>query len=337
MEFRLLGAVEAWTRERRLDLGPRKQRFVFAVLALRVNQFIPVERLVDLTWPNSPPQTARHAIHVRVSQLRAALAQARADRGDGEIITRGSTYILQADPMRFDVHRFRALIRSARAEPDDAEKVSLFRQALGMWSGPPLADVATPEVVSQLCRGLEEARLVVWEECLDAELRLGRHGAVIDELLDLAVQHPYRQRVLAQLMLALYRSGCTFDALGAYKGARARLVDELGLDPERRLQQLENAILCADPSLDLVPSGRDSAPLGAAPSELPRSPGQRVRRARSPTAATTSPSNPGTATTIGSAPPALSVGRPATWTCTGGLTTSGPCPEEAGPLGRSTT
>lgn len=253
MEFHLLGAVEAWTKERRLDLGPRKQRFVFAVLALRVNQLVPVERLVDLTWPSSPPQTARHAIHVRVSQLRAALAQARTDPSDAEIITRGSTYILQADPMSFDVHRFRALVARARAEPDHAEKVFLFRRALGMWHGPPLADVATAEVANQLCRGLEEARLAVWEECLDTELRLGRHRAVIDELIDLAVQNPYRQRLLAQLMLALYRSGCTFDALGAYKRARARLIDELGLEPEPVLQQLESAILCADPSLDLVP------------------------------------------------------------------------------------
>jgi ABC-2 type transport system ATP-binding protein len=251
MDFRLLGAVEAWTPERQVDLGPRKQRLVFAVLALRVNQLVPVRRLVDLTWPVSPPETAQHAIHSRVSRLRAALAEAGAGREDVAIVTHGSSYVLRADPMTVDAHYFRCRVARSVAETDDATKVSMLRSALELWHGPPLADVATPLVTEQLCRGLEEIQLTALEECLDGELRLGRHGAVIGELMELVAQHPDRQRLLGQLMLALYRVGRGPDALAAYRSASRRLADEVGLDPEPRLQQLATAILCADPALDL--------------------------------------------------------------------------------------
>lgn len=250
MDFRLLGAVEAWCEQQRIDLGPRKQRFLFAVLALKINQLVPVDKLVDLTWPNSPPATAHHAIHVRVSQLRAALA--RRENNGISIVTRGAAYALQADPMCVDTHRFRALVAEARDHNDDTGKVRLFRHALDMWQGPPLADVTTPEIVDRLCGGLEETRLIALEECLDAELRLGRHRIVIDELTELVAHNPYRQRLVAQLMLALHRSGRAPEALGVYQAARARLLDELGLDPEPALCELERSILRADPGLDLA-------------------------------------------------------------------------------------
>lgn len=250
MEFRLLGAVEAWAGDRQIDLGPRQQRLVLAILALNVNQLVPLERLVHLTWRESPPHTARHAIHVRVSQLRTILATAGAGRDGVRISTHGPTYVLRADPMSVDAHRFRALLAAARLEANDLEKASLLRRALDLWHGPPLADVATPRV-EQLCRGLEEARLAALEEWFDAQLRLGRHADVLDELAEHAGQHPYRQRLLAQLMLALYRAGRAADALVAYRHARSRLVEEVGLDPSPPVQQLERAILRGDPSLDL--------------------------------------------------------------------------------------
>lgn len=253
MEFRLLGEVEAWAGDRQLDLGPRQQRLVFAVLALQVNRLVSVDRLVDLTWPESPPHTARHAIHVRVSQLRTILAGGGAHHDDVRIATRGAAYVLRADPMSVDAHRFRALVTAARAETHDPElKASLLRRALDLWRGPPLADVATPRV-EELCRGLKEARLTVLEEWLSAELRLGRHEEVIDELAELVVQYPHRQRFLAHLMLAMYRAGRAPEAVAAYSLARSRLVDEVGLDPGPELQKLERAILRGDPALDLPP------------------------------------------------------------------------------------
>ncbi|WP_158509431.1 BTAD domain-containing putative transcriptional regulator [Saccharothrix espanaensis] len=256
MEFRLLGAVEAWCQEQQLDLGPRKQRFVLAVLALNANQLVPVDRLVDLTWPARPPRTAYHGIHVMVSRLRRAIASARTGLSDVEILTRGSAYVLKLDPLSIDVHRFRARVADARRETDDEARVHLLRRALALWHGPPLADVATSDVATMLCQGLEDARLSALEECLDAELRLGRHTAVVDELTDLAARHPYRQGLHAQLMLALYRCGRVTDALEAYRAARSRLADEQALEPESRLSTLQRAILRADPALD-APRARE--------------------------------------------------------------------------------
>ncbi|MFI6094808.1 BTAD domain-containing putative transcriptional regulator [Lentzea sp. NPDC051213] len=217
-----------------------------------------MDRLVDLTWPARPPRTAQHAIHVSVSRLRRAIGEARSGHHDADIVTRGSAYMLKVNPLSIDVHRFRAVVTGARQETDDAVKVSLLRHALAMWHGPPLADVTTPDAAAVLCQGLEEARLAALEECLDTELRLGRHAAVVSELTDLLAQHPNRQRLQALLMLALYRCGRVTDALDAYRAARARLADEQALEPESRLSDLQRAILCADPALD-APVARSPA------------------------------------------------------------------------------
>jgi ABC-type multidrug transport system ATPase subunit/DNA-binding SARP family transcriptional activator len=268
VDFRLLGAVEAWFDQQKVDLGPRKQRFLLAVLALHINQLVPVTRLVDLTWPQSPPATAHHAIHVRVSRLRATLTKGGIT-DTIEIVTHGSSYALRADPMFVDTHRFRALVQAARDHPDDAEKVTLFRESLALWQGPPLVDVTTPEIVDRLFAGLRETRIIALEDCLDAELRLGRHRMVIDELTELVALHPYRQRLVAQLMLALHRSGRAPEALSAYKAARERLVDEHGIDPEPSLRDLENAILRADPTLDLVPRKASATRVIPVPRQVP--------------------------------------------------------------------
>jgi DNA-binding SARP family transcriptional activator len=247
VEIRLLGPVEAWARGELVDLGPRKQRLALAILALSVNQPIAVDQLVDLTWIGEPPRTARHAVHVWVSRLRARLFEA--SRGSLRIITRGATYALHTDPMNIDVYQFRALVDEACGEPVGITRAAILRRALALWHGPPLADVASP--LDRLCHGLEEARLAAAEEWLDAELRLGRHRAVIDQLVELTAQHPDRQHIAALHMLALYRDGRASDALRAYRRVRGRLVEEFGLDPYVELQQLESAILRADPCLDL--------------------------------------------------------------------------------------
>lgn len=244
---------------------------MLAVLALHVNQVVSVDRLVALTWPDGPPKTAQHAIHVGVSRLRAVLATACAERDGVEIDTQGSTYVLRTDGMRIDVHRFRTMVVKARSETDDAEKVCLLRGALGMWNGPPLADVTSTGVAAHLCRGLEETRLSATEDCLEAELRLGRHRAVLDELVEVTSIYPYQQRLLGQLMLALYRAGRAPEALCAYQVARQRIVNELGIEPEVRLQNLQRAILCADPALDLpvTPGPASHSPLSTLPAPSP--------------------------------------------------------------------
>jgi ABC-2 type transport system ATP-binding protein len=256
VDFRLLGPVEVWTGPQRLDAGPRQQRLVLAILALRANQVVPVDQLIALTWAQAPPESARHSIQVRVSLLRALLADAGGDRDEVRIATRGSTYVLQTDPQRVDAHRFRILVNQAHAEHDDAAKAQLLRRALELWRGPPLADVATPHA-EPLCHGLAEARMLALEDWAEAELQLGRHDTIIQELTEHAAEHPYRQRLLAQLMLALYRAGRASDALAAYRRTRHLLLEEFGGDPQPQLQRLVGAMLRGDPALDHPPTGRD--------------------------------------------------------------------------------
>ena len=252
MDVRLLGAVEAWDSDQLVDLGPRKQRLAFAILALEANRLVTVNRLVQLTWGESPPPTAHHAIQVRVSALRAILSASPSESGEMVIVTRGAAYMLKTAPNTVDVYRFRALVTAAASSNNDSTRVEQLRTALALWHGPPLVDVVTPDISDQLCRGLEEARLNAAEECYDAELRLGRHVTIVDELTELAAQFPLRHRLQTQLMLALYRSGRGPEALEVYRVVRLRLADECGLEPERSLRDLQELILHEDPRLDGV-------------------------------------------------------------------------------------
>jgi DNA-binding SARP family transcriptional activator len=246
MEFRLLGPVTAVDNGCPVPLGPRQQRFVLAALALEINRLVPVERLVELLW-HDPPRTAAHAVQVCVSRLRSVL-------GDGVELAGGrSGYQLRADPLSVDAHRFRDRLDRARAAADDGTRVVLLDEALALWSGPALADVGSPEVRERLCHGLAEARLSALEERIDARLRLGHHTELLDELTGLVAAEPVRERLVGQLMLALYRSGRSSAALDAYQRARRRLADELGLDPGAELRRLEVEILRGAPSLDLAP------------------------------------------------------------------------------------
>ncbi|HEU5333260.1 MAG TPA: AfsR/SARP family transcriptional regulator [Actinocrinis sp.] len=247
MEFQVLGPVQAWAEGRPLDLGERKQRMVLAVLLLEPNQLVLLDRLVDLLWPEDPPSSARRIVQAHVSRLRTAFLQA----GDGVValVRRGPGYMLSCDPEQIDAHRFRSLLDLA-SRSADTDKVSLLRQALALWRGPALADVATESARAELCRGLEEARLAAVEERFETELRLGRGGHLVGDLTDLAARYPYHQRLAGLLMLALYRAGRSAEALGVFAYTRRRLDTELGLEPSAELKRLQIAILRADPSLN---------------------------------------------------------------------------------------
>jgi len=244
LKIRLLGPVEAWDGDRKIELGPRKQRLVLAVLALEVGKPVEVARLVDLAWPDDPPRTAPHAIQVCVSGLRAAL------RGVAglDIRLHGTGYALATEPMTVDVHRFRSQLAHARGAADDETRVELLEQALALWSGSALAGVATPAAQQRLCAGLEEARLGALEDRLDAQLRLGRQRELLDELRGLVASHPLRERLAGQLMIALYRDGRAAEALAGLRRYREHLAEELGLDAGPALRQLELAILRNDAS-----------------------------------------------------------------------------------------
>jgi DNA-binding SARP family transcriptional activator/tetratricopeptide (TPR) repeat protein len=271
VEVRLLGPVEVWVGERRLSLGPRKQRLVLAVLALESNRVVPVERLIEVLWPDRPPASARGAVQVCVSRLRTLLAEAgaAAPATPVALVSQPGGYSLRVEPALVDAHRFRLLVEQAAAGPDEVA-ARLLRSALALWRGEPLLGTATGEIGRRLGQPLAEARLGALDRRMDADLRLGRHREIVDELVAVVAEHPLRERFAAQLMLALYRCGQPSRALEVYRTSRRRLVDELGLEPAAELQELHEAVLRTDPALDLVPAPAASAPAPAPePRQLP--------------------------------------------------------------------
>ncbi|MFL6117215.1 MAG: BTAD domain-containing putative transcriptional regulator, partial [Catenulispora sp.] len=271
MQLRLLGTVEAQARGRRIPLGPRKQRLVLAVLALEVNRPVSIERLVELAWPIEPPRTAEHAIRVCASGLRTALSGAGVAAAEAGVRTHGTGYLLRADALSIDVHRFRALLEEARDARDDRTRVTMLDRALALWSGPPLAGTVADESYDRLCAGLDEVHRSAVADRIDARLRLGHHHELVADLTALVAADPLDERPLGQLMLALYRAGRAGEALAAYQGGRRRLAEQLGADPGAELRRLHLAVLRDDPSLR--PAGRNGdAPATArlpVPAQLP--------------------------------------------------------------------
>ncbi|MEV4176345.1 BTAD domain-containing putative transcriptional regulator [Nonomuraea sp. NPDC049709] len=241
MEFLLLGPVQARLVDQPVHLGARKQRLVAAVLALEVNKLVTTQRLMDLIWPEAPPPTARGIVQGHVSRLRITLAGA--DAKTVSLTSHGAGYCLRCDAGRIDVHRFHTLVQQARGSDDDTSRVALLEQALGLWRGPALADAAPEETRLRLTQALDETRLLALEERLAAQLRLGLHHTIIDELTALAAEHPERHQFTGQLMLALQRTGRVSAALQVYQDAKRLLADELGLDPPDELQRLHLAVL----------------------------------------------------------------------------------------------
>jgi DNA-binding SARP family transcriptional activator/ABC-type branched-subunit amino acid transport system substrate-binding protein/DNA-binding beta-propeller fold protein YncE len=245
MEFRILGPVEAHNRSGPIRLGGPQQRALLALLLLHRGEAIPTDRLVDALWSERAPPAAVKTVQTYISQLRKAL-------GDGVVVTRGRAYALDAPPGSVDVERFELLVAEARdllgaGQPESAAQ--RLRAALALWRGPALADIAYEPFAQREIARLEELRISAIEDRIDAELAAGRSVEVVAELEALVRQHPLRERLRAQLMLALYRSGRQADALDAYRDTRRRLTEELGLEPGRELRELERAILTHDPAL----------------------------------------------------------------------------------------
>src|SRR4051812_541558 len=244
MDFRLLGPLEVAGNEGSLTLGGTKQRSLLAMLLLHANQVVSTDRLIDALWGASPPFTCGKSIQVYVSRLRKAI-------GDNRLVTHAPGYVLYVDPAELDLARFEQLVAEARrASPESAS--AKLREALELWRGPPLGDLAYEQFAQAEIARLEEMRLGAVEQRLESDLALGRHAELVAELETLVARHPLRERFRYQLMLALYRSGRQAEALEAYRQARQELSDELGLEPSEALKQLEAAILRQDP--DLAPA-----------------------------------------------------------------------------------
>jgi DNA-binding SARP family transcriptional activator len=248
MDFRILGPVEVHDGDGPLATGGAKPRALLAILLLHANEVVSNDRLIDALWGERPPETAAKALQVHVSQLRKAI-------GASAIRTRPPGYVLEVGGGDLDLDRFEQMHEAARGllATDPAEARRLLRDALELWRGPPLADLAyEPFAQAEIAR-LEEMRVAAVEDRIEADLALGRHAEVVGELERLIAEHPHRERLRGQLMLALYRSGRQAEALDAYQAARAALTDELGIEPGHELRDIQQAILGQHPDLDLRP------------------------------------------------------------------------------------
>jgi YVTN family beta-propeller protein len=263
VNFRILGPLEAESDGRPISLPGGKQRALLAMLLLNANEVVPGDRLIEGLWGDQPPDTARTALQVHVSQLRKVLAPLDAGDESQPLVTRAPGYLIRLEPDRLDLLQFERLVREGRsslAAGDPHGAAEALSEAVELWRGRPLLDVDHSSYLRLEALRLHELRLGAVEEQIDAELALGRHAAVVAGLEALVVEHPLRERLRGQLMLALYRSGRQAAALETYQAGRRRLSEELGLEPSEALQQLERRILNHDPSLDVVPPDRATVP-----------------------------------------------------------------------------
>jgi DNA-binding SARP family transcriptional activator/streptogramin lyase len=263
LEFRLLGPLEVRSGGTPLPLGGPKQRALLALLLLHANEVVSRDRLIDGVWGESPPSTIGAVLNVYLSKLRKLLA---ANGLDNALVTQPHGYMLRIELEQLDLHRFEQLAREGRealaAENTEQGAVRL-EEALALWRGPPLADLAYAPFAAPKIGRLVELRLSALEDRIEAELALGRHFEAVPELTALVAEYPLCERLRVQLMVALYRTGRQSEALQVYRESRRLLAEELGIDPGPELQRLEKAILVHDPSL--APPGSSDA--GSSPTE----------------------------------------------------------------------
>ena len=267
MEFRILGPLEVSVGDGAIKLGGPKQRAVLAHLILRANRPVPIDLLIDGLWGEEPPETARNTLQTYVYRLRQVL-------GDDRISSEAGGYVLRADAAEIDAAQFEAMVKAAKADlPSDPSKAAAaLSEALTLWRGAPLADLSNePSLRGEIAR-LEELHLSATEHRIGAEIEMGGHSTVVSELDALTARYPLRERMWANLMLALYRLGRQAEALAAYQRARQVLADELGTEPSRELQRLNEQILRRDPSLSLSEPARQTV----RPSRLDLQPGTEV-------------------------------------------------------------
>jgi len=275
MEFLMLGSLEVRVGGELIELRAPKHRALFASLLLRAPRSVSLDQLVDDIWGAAPPPSARHLIQVYVSDLRKALARAGVD---DRLLTEGLGYRLRVESGEVDAQRFDELVTVGEGSlrSGDARAAGpALREALSLWRGPTLADTPLENDAAALRDALTEQRLAATELCLEAELAQGEAASLIPELELLVAAHPFRERLRAQLMLCLYRSGRQADALASFQEGRRLLMDELGIEPSRQLRDLERAILNQDeglcePSRTGDESGDGADAVGPAPSRRSR-------------------------------------------------------------------
>lgn len=268
--FRALGPLEASDAQGRpVAIGGRRQLSILALMLINANHVVSVDRFVDILWPSSSPPKAAAALHVAISRLRRTLERDRPPRGSPSLlVSRPGGYLLQLERESFDVTRFEDLVASARdiSEEHPARAYELLRSALDLWRGAPYEDFVYDGFAAMEIARLQECAAGAEEDWFEVGLVLSRHVELLSRLETVASEHPLRERVHGQLMLALYRAGRQAEALAAYQRLRRNLVEELGLEPSRELQGLESAILRHDPRLEVLRGPvPESAPLRLRP------------------------------------------------------------------------
>lgn len=235
VEFSILGPLEARAGGEPVPLGGPKQRALLTMLLLEAGRVVPLDRLVDSLWSGEPPATAVASLQNFVAQLRKAL-------GPDTIETRAPGYLVRLEPEQLDLARMRRLVDEARAS-EPVRRAELLDEALALWRGEPLAEFRYETFAQEEIARLEEFHLTLLEERAEAKLAIGAHADVLTELEALVRGHPLRERLRAQLMLALYRSGRQAQALEVYRAGRELLVEELGLEPSPLLRGVHASIL----------------------------------------------------------------------------------------------
>ncbi len=270
MEFRVLGGLEVRAAGLRVDAGHARQRAVLAVLLFDLGRVVPTTRLIDRVWGDDPPITVRNVLYGYVARLRAVIAGA----GDPDVTLsrQPGGYQLEADPDQVDLYRFRRLLREAAAAAGDDDRAGvLLAEAVALWRGAALAGL-DGGWLNGMRESLEAQRRTAVLDLGDITLRQGQHRALVTSLAEEAVTCPADERLVGQLMLALYRSGRQAEALQRFEQTRRRLAEEFGADPGPRLQLLHRQILRADPSLTMpgtVGYGRTRAVPRQLPADVP--------------------------------------------------------------------
>ncbi|MGZ4332192.1 MAG: AfsR/SARP family transcriptional regulator [Solirubrobacteraceae bacterium] len=261
LQVDVLGPVEVWVEGRRVALGGQRPRALLAVLAVMRDRVVSSARLIDELWGEEPPARARESLQVHISRLRKAVTEAG---GDSEwLATRAGGYVLKLGPGARDVDRWEATLSRARraraSRRPEAARVAI-EEALGVWRGAPFGGASAHELLDGERARLEEEQLAATIEGIELDLELGRHAQLLGELEALVTAHPFKERLVELQMLALYRSGRQADALDAFHAARARFVEELGIEPGQPLRELHEDVLR---HADTLGAERTPAPTGA--------------------------------------------------------------------------
>lgn len=269
ISFNMLGPLTAELRTAdsdlhptEMDTGPLKQRMLLAMLLCRCNRVVLVEELIDTLWWDGPPRTAHKNIQVYVSRIRKLVT---ADGRPGRLLYRPSGYQLVLTSAEVDVLRFEDMSRAGRLalrRGDPREAAASLRQALGLWRGPALADLQVSPALRAEAARLADRRLAVYEDWFEAELLLGNHAEVLEEIGAVVRAHPLRERLRSHQLTALYHGGRQAEALAEYDNLRQLLTAELGLDPSPALQRLYQSILSGRPVLNAPPQAAGNAPAG---------------------------------------------------------------------------